>query len=425
MSTDASHAVQPFIPSRHQDISARAFWALPQRERGELFSVLRRDDPVSWHRPPELTLTEQTEGYWAVVRHADVRYVSRHPELFCSSQGAGFDGPPPEAAELVTAFLEMDAPRHSKLRGLVTHAFTPRQVVKTRDQIAAQARQIVADAVEARELDVVEDVAMRLPLWTISEMVGVPPADRDEMRHAADVLVSTADVEFVHEGDDPVAAFMGAVMTLHGLAHKMQEERRVTPHDDLMTSLMQAVVDGEALTAQEIASFFVLLAVAGNDTTRNTTALGIKAFSDFPDQWDLLRSNPDKYLDSAVEEIIRWASAVIMFRRTATQDTELAGRSIKKGQRVLMVYESANRDEAVFEDPWRFDITRRPNEHLGFGGGGAHFCLGAPIARTQLRAVFGEFAKSVSRFEAGEIDMITSLLIHNVRRLPCTLHLDT
>ncbi|MGV9801589.1 cytochrome P450 [Mycobacterium sp. NPDC003449] len=406
------------------DISNSAFWAKTARQRDEVFAVLRRENPVSRQRPPEGGFIESEDPYWAVVKHADIRYVSRHPEIFSSAKGVTFDDVPPEVAELVGAFLPLDAPRHTKLRGLVTHAFTPRHVRRMQEQIAAQAHRIVTDAVSMRDIEVVGDVAKRLPLWTISELMGVPEDERDNLYDAVDILVNTNDEEYVAKGDDALTALLGGITTVHGLAHRMQEARRSNPTDDLMTALMNAEVDGEALTPDEIASFLVLLGIAGNDTTRNTIAHGIKAFSEFPDQWDLLRSDPERYLDSAVEELIRWASPVIMFGRTVTADTVLNGQAIPKGERVILIYPSGNRDEEVFNEPWRFDITRRPNEHIGFGGGGPHFCLGAPIARTQLRAMFGEFVRSVAAFEAGEVDLITGRLIHNVRKLQCTLQLD-
>jgi cytochrome P450 len=263
---------------------------------------------------------------------------------------------------------------------------------------------------------------MRLPLWTISEMVGVPEDRREEMYLAANILVGLADEEFVDQDSDPLTVLMGGIATLHQLAHELQADRRSNPKDDLMTALVEAEVEGGALTEGEIASFVSLLAVAGNDTTRNTIAHAVKAFSDFPEQWDLLRSDPAAYIDSAVEEMIRWASPVHLFRRTATEDTVIGSQEIAQGDRVVMFYGSANRDEDVFADPWAFDITRRPNEHVAFGGGGPHFCMGAIIARTQIKAIFEEFVTKVERFEAGELDLITGNLIHNVRALPCKLH---
>ncbi|OBB17708.1 hypothetical protein A5761_09995 [Mycolicibacterium setense] len=408
------------------DLSAASFWSLTARERDEAFALLRKSDPISRQPKPETGsgLMPTIGEYWAVVRHSDIRYVSRNPQLFCSSQGVLLDEVPPAMRDVDGPILGMDAPRHARLRSLITAAFTPRHVRQISDQINAQAEQIVSDAIGRREVEIVRDVSMRLPLWTISEMLGVPEEEQAVMYHAANVVTGTRDEEFVPAGTDPMMAMMGAMGAIHQLSYKMEAERRAEPRDDLMTSLVQAEVDGQALTAEEIAWFVLLLFVAGNDTTRNTISHGVKAFSDFPEQWDLLRSNPDAYLDTAVEELIRWASPVILFRRTATQDTELGGRAIREGDPVVLFYSSANRDEDVFERPWEFDITRKPNEHLGFGGGGPHFCLGALIARTQLKAIFGLFAKSVTRFEAGELDTVVGNLIHGVRSLPCVLRLD-
>jgi cytochrome P450 len=404
------------------DLSAESFWSLTALERDESFARLRRSRQITFQRPAEMSLLPAQQGYWAIVRHEDVRYVSRHPELFRSGEGVVLDDAPVEIYELVASFLPTDAPKHARLRGLVSYAFTPRRVRALQDQIRSQATQIVADAVGEGSIEVVRSVAMRLPLWTISEMVGVPEDRREEMYLAANILVGLADEEFVDQDSDPLTVLMGGIATLHQLAHELQAERRSNPKDDLMTALVEAEVEGGALTEGEIASFVSLLAVAGNDTTRNTIAHAVKAFSDFPEQWDLLRSDPAAYIDSAVEEMIRWASPVHLFRRTATEDTVIGSQEIAQGDRVVMFYGSANRDEDVFADPWAFDITRRPNEHVAFGGGGPHFCMGAIIARTQIKAIFEEFVTKVERFEAGELDLITGNLIHNVRALPCKLH---
>ncbi|MCW2901055.1 MAG: cytochrome [Streptosporangiaceae bacterium] len=407
-------------PSAIPDLSGKEFWTMTARQRDESFAALRQWDELTFQRPPEMSLTPAQHGYWAAVRHADVRYVSRHPELFCSGEGVTLDEAPAELNELAAAFLPTDAPKHTRLRRLVTHAFTARRVRTIQEQIERQAKAIVETAVAADSVEVVRDVSMRLPLWTISEMIGVPEDRREEMYDAANVLVGTADAEFVADTENAMLALLGGIGRLHDLAHDMVDRRRVEPRDDLMTALVQAEVEGETLTADEIASFLCLLAVAGNDTTRNTITHSIKAFSDFPDQWALLRSDVDSHLGTAVEEMVRWATPVHLFRRTAVTDTEIRGQRIRAGDRVVMFYASANRDESVFDDPWRFDITRTPNDHLGFGGGGPHFCLGAHIARAQVRAVFRELARNVAGFEAGKPDFIVGNLIHNVRSLQCT-----
>lgn len=401
------------------DISSTAFWAMPPRKRDERFAELRRDKPVSFHAPPEGGLIPPTEGFWAVVRHADVRHVSRNPELFCSGQGVSFEDVPIEVAEATGAFLPTDAPRHTRLRGLVSDAFTPRRVRLVAEQIEQHAADIVAEVLAAGECDLVSQVSMRLPLWTISEMIGVPEDQRAEMHDAANIIGGVADPEIVPEGDESFMVLLTGMSRLQTIAREMQSDRRSQPRDDLMTALVEAQVDGELLTADEICAFFVLLAFAGNDTTRNTISHSVLAFAENPEQWDLLRSDIDTHLPSAVEEMIRWASPVTQFRRTATRETQIAGQPIAQGDRVVIFYSSANRDDTVFEDPWNFDITRRPNEHLGFGGGGPHFCMGAGIARTQLRALFGQLAQRVERFETGRPDYLTSNFVNAVKRLPC------
>ncbi|HVW32031.1 MAG TPA: cytochrome P450 [Acidimicrobiia bacterium] len=403
------------------DISSLEFWARPMAERDEAFAHLRRDRPVSFHRPPEGALFPKNDGFWALVRHADVVSASRHPELFCSGRGISMEDLPHEMEEAMASFLVMDAPRHTTMRRLVSHAFTPRQVARIEEAIRRQAVTIVADALTAGTIDVVETLAMRLPLWTISELLGVPEEIRARVYWAANTMVGLNDPDWVAPGDSGLETMMMAALELHQIAVDLAARRRERPEDDLMSALVAAEVDGERMSDEEIAAFFHLLTVAGNDTTRNSISHGVAAFAANPDQWTLLRSNIGDHLGPAVEEVVRWATPVLQFRRTATRDVELHGRRIAAGDWVVMFYLSANRDDAVFADPWRFDITRAPNEHVGFGGGGPHFCLGASLARTQLRAVFAELARSVVAFEAGETECLVGFFINGVKRLPCRL----
>lgn len=405
------------------DISSLDFWSKPMAERDEAFAGLRRERPVSFHRPPESTLFPREEGFWALVRHADVMYASRHPELFCSGRGVSFEDIPHEMEAAMASFLVMDAPRHTAIRRLISHAFTPRQVARIEETIHRQAAAIVADARAAGTIDVVETLAMRLPLWTISELLGVPEDRREAVFQAANTMVGTNDPDLVLPGQDGLQSLMTAALELHQTAVELAGRRRHQPEDDLMSELVAVEVDGERLTDEEIAAFFHLLSVAGNDTTRNSISHGVHAFATNPDQWTLLRSDVESNLAGAIEEVVRWATPVLHFRRTATQDVELHGRRITAGDWVVMFYLSANRDETVFPDPWRFDITRTP-EHLGYGGGGPHFCLGASLARTQLRAVFGELARSVVAFDAGEPECLVGNFINGVKRLPCRLVLE-
>jgi cytochrome P450 len=404
------------------DLGSLDFWGQPAEERDRYFELLRRESPISRHEPPEdiLGLPEQERpGYWAIVRYEDVRRISRDPQTYCSGQGTQFADAPPEFLEASLSFLAMDAPRHTKLRGLVSSAFTPRQVARIEQGIVENARQIVEELAPSGGGDFVELVAKRLPLVTISDMIGVPPSDRERVVAAADLLVTTSDPEAF--GDRPPIEVLGeALWTLTEFATELAAHREGNPGDDLMTALVQAEVDGERLTHAEIAAFFVLLSVAGNDTTRHTTSHALRALTVNPDQRALLLEDREGRLPAAVEEFVRWASPVMTFRRTTTQEVELYGERLPAGERVVLFYQSANRDEQAFEDPWRFDVTRDPNRHLGFGGGGPHYCLGASLARTQLRSIFGELLRVVPDIQAEEPELLRSAFIHGVKRMECT-----
>ena len=372
------------------DLGSLDFWGRPAEERDVVFEQLRSEAPLSRHEPPEdiLDLPDQgRQSYWAVVRHEDIRRISRDPHTFRSGDGVQFADAPPEFLEASQSFLAMDAPRHTKLRGLVSSAFTPRQVARIEDGIRRNAREIIEQAAPTGGGDFVELIAKRLPLVTISDMIGVPDADRERVVAAADVLVSAADPE-VFGDRAPVEVLGEALWTLTDFATQLALERERAPGEDLMSALVHAEVDGERLTHAEIAAFFVLLSVAGNDTTRHTTSHAMRALTVNPDQRELLAADLDARLPAAVEEFVRWACPVLTFRRTTTGEVELHGERLPAGERVVLFYHSGNRDERAFEDPWRFDVAREPNRHLGFGGGGPHYCLGASLARTQLRSIF-------------------------------------
>lgn len=415
----SSDATLPPLYTDH-DLGTLDFWDQPAEVRDEVFAQLRREQPLSRHNPPEDLLGVGEElriPYWAMVRYEDIRMASRKPDVFCSGQGVMFGDAPPELNEATQSFLAMDAPRHTKLRGLVSSAFTPRQVKRIEDGIRANARRIVAEIAPRGSGDFVELVAKRLPLQTISDMMGVPEADRERVVQAADVIVTAADPDVL--GDRPILEVLGeAIFTLHSFASEFAAHRAEHPGDDLMTALVHAEVDGERLTHAEIAAFFVLLSVAGNDTTRHTTSWALDALTRNPDQAALLREDPSR-LPTAVEEFIRWATPVMTFRRTTTRDVELHGTTIPAGEKVVLFYQSGNRDETAFEDPWRFDVTREPNRHLGFGGGGPHFCMGASLARTQLAAIFSELYAQIPDIHAGTLERYRGgAFINGVKRLP-------
>lgn len=403
-------------------VSQLSFWAMTAEEREETFAMLRRERPVSWHPPLEGALMPpENDGVWVVTSHELISYVSKNPQLFCSGQGFQFEEVPEDVLEAAGSFLGMDAPRHGALRKLVSAAFTPKQVAKIHDQIKQQAHAIVDDLLAAGEGDFVELVSKRLPMWTIYEMMGLENhAKRDQAAHHADGMVSWAD-EDVAAGREPGEVLNESLVGLLTMGMELAEERRAHPKADLMTNLVKAEVDGQTLTDEEIGSFFVLLSVAGNDTTRNSISLTAKAFQDFPEQRALLLEDFDGRIGTAIEEFVRFASPVMSFRRTATQDTELGGQQIAEGDWVAMIYSSGNRDEKVFTDPNRFDITRDPNPHVGFGGGGPHFCLGNFVAKMQLREIFDQLLHRVPGLRLGEPEHLTGNFVRAVKSMPCTI----
>jgi cholest-4-en-3-one 26-monooxygenase len=355
-------------------------------ERGvphEMFRVLRREAPVFWHREA------QGPGFWAITRHADVRWVSTNPGLFSSHrQGTLLRDPTPATLPFVQSImLNMDPPKHRHYRALVNKAFTPRMVNGLHGRIQAMVARIVGRALEKRECDFVEDIAALLPLEVICEMMGVPEEDRRRVYEIGNRMVGFDDPELQPDGRPvPMNDAEGASAEMFMYANKLWEKARSHPGDDLATALVNAEVDGHRLSESEFNFFFLLLLIAGNETTRTVTSNGMLALLEHPDQLRALRADLS-LLDSAVEEILRYAPAVHTFRRQTTADTEIRGQRIRADDKVMIYYPSANRDEEVFERPDDFDIRRSPNDHLAFGVG-EHYCLGANLARLELREIF-------------------------------------
>ncbi|MFJ8113624.1 cytochrome P450 [Streptomyces sp. NPDC096132] len=404
------------------DLSTLAFWAKPAAAREADFAELRAKRPVSWHRPAESTLPQPPDapGFWAVVRHADIVEVSRRNDVFVSGNGVLFEIFPQDVMERALSFLVMDAPRHTGLRRLVSAAFTPKEVNRLQDQITANAKRIVEQLTEAGSgADFVHACAAKLPVLTLGDMLGIADEEREHVANAAESLLSAADPVFL-AGRPRREVTDAAHQYLHTIAVQMAEERRSSPRDDLMTNLVQAEIDGEKLSNADIGSFFVLLSVAGTDTTRQTTTHALKALTDHPEQRAWLRADFDGRINSAVEEFVRWGTVIKTFARTAVTDYELGGRHIAAGDKVVMFYTSGNRDSEVFTDPTAFDLGRDPNPHLGFGGGGAHYCLGNQVAKAQLRALFRELLTQVPDIQAGEPEFLTSNFVHAVRAMPCS-----
>ncbi|OLZ48772.1 cytochrome P450 [Amycolatopsis keratiniphila] len=353
----------------------------------EEFAELRRTAPVWWNPQPHNTAGFRDDGYWVVSRLDDVKAVSRDSELFSSREKTAiirFDenmtDDSLEANRLV--LLNMDAPQHTKLRRIVSKGFTPRSIAKLEDTLRDRAERIVSEAKKKGSGDFVVDVACELPLQAIAELIGIPQEDRLKVFDWSNQMVAYDDPEYEVE---PLAASAEIV----GYAWNMAEERRKCPMDDIVTKLVQADVDGESLASDEFGFFVILLAVAGNETTRNAITHGMKAFLDHPDQWELYKKERPK---TAPDEIVRWATPVVAFQRTATRDTELGGQRIRKGDRVGMFYSSANFDPDHFDQPEKFDILREDNPHVGFGGTGSHYCIGANLARLEIDLIFNAIA---------------------------------
>lgn len=406
------------------DVSDMAFWARPPEERERVFSVLRRERPVSWQRPVFSPLmgdvNENEAGYWAVVRNEDIVTVSRNASVFSSATGGvTFEDMPSELLEMATSILTMDAPRHGKVRRLISSTFTPKRLALIEDQIVNQARQIVDAIAPKGEAEFVSEVSARLPMWTISEMIGIPEEKREEVTATGNLMISWDD-ERVTGGLDPATVMLNGVATLHGACQDLIEARRAVPADDLMTALVQAEVDGAHLTDEEIRSFFVLLCVAGNDTTKQTTSHTLRALTDHPDQRRYLTEDFAGRIGSAVEEFARWATPVMTFRRTALSRFELGGQVIEPGDKVVMFYSSGNRDEAAFDHPERFDLTRDNRNHVAFGGRGPHYCLGNHLAKIQLKAIYSELLTRLPDVRAeGEPEYLTSNFINGIKKQRC------
>ena len=408
------------------DISSRGFWSTSSDVREKTFAVLRERGTVTWHPPFQEQLIEDPEdyGFWAVTRYDDLVEVTKRHQDFLSGPGILMENLPAEFVEAGQSIIGMDPPRHTMLRRLVASAFTPKQMRRINDRIEANARKVV-DGLVAKldaggEVDFVAECAELLPMHNINDIMGVPDGERQIAAHEMKVGTSWNDPELVGETKDEVfMALLQAMGYMHDLAERMTTQRRAEPSDDLVSSLANAEVDGEQLTDHEIGAFFVLLTIAGNDTTRQSTSHGLKALTDFPEQRAWLLEDLEGRLPDAVEEMVRWATPIMTFRRTASRDCELAGQQITEGDKVVMFYSSANRDETRIERPHEFDVSRHPNPHITFGGGGIHHCLGNQLARFQLKALFKELLTRVPDLQAGEPELTPGNFFNVVKSMPC------
>ncbi len=381
------------------------------------FRLLRAEAPVYWHDHPE------ADGFWAVTRHEDVKSISRDWRTYSTELGSTFIRDFDEAAmELVRmTLLNMDPPKHTRYRKLVSAGFTPRMIRSLFEGIETTARQIVEGVAEADgEVDFVEAVAVPLPLQIICDMIGVPAEDRAKVFDWSNRLVGGQDPDFSPSEDDQ----MVAQTEIYAYCDAIAADRRANPRDDIMSTLVHAEVDGDRLGDQELNLFFVLLCVAGNETTRNLISHAMMALIEHPDARRELAANidDDALWNTATEEFLRWNGSIHNFRRTATQPTRIRDTDIAEGDKVVIYYHAANRDESVFPNPDTFDIRRSPNDHVSFGGGGTHFCLGANLARLEIRTMLRELLRRFPDAEyAGTPKRFRSDFVNGIKELPVKL----
>lgn len=408
----------PEVPLTDIDLSMWDFWALDDDLRDGAFATLRLEAPISFWPEAVQPGFEEGAGHWALTKLDDVFYASRHPEVFSSSPNITINDQPPEVAEFFGSMIVLDDPRHQRLRSIVSRAFTPKVVARIEASVRERARRLVASMIAAHpegKGEAVSELAGPLPLQVICDMMGIPDEDHQRVFHWTNVILGFGDPDLATDFEE----FAQVSMEIGGYAIALAEDRRSNPRDDLTTSLVQAEVDGERLTSDEVASFFILLTVAGNETTRNAISHGLLALTRYPEQRQKWWADFDAVSPSAVEEIVRWASPVIYMRRTLTEDFELSGTKMAAGDKATLWYCSANRDESKFADPWMFDVTRNPNPHVGFGGGGAHFCLGANLARREIRVMFEELHREIPDIVATEEPArLLSQFIHGIKALP-------
>jgi methyl-branched lipid omega-hydroxylase len=406
------------------DLSLMEFWGQPLEARHADFAKLRALGRPAHFDEPENPFSDAGGGYYAFVAHADVAAASRQPELFSSARGAtSLIDLPPEFNEYFGSMISMDDPRHARLRRIVSRAFTPKMIQKFEDDVQVTAASIVDDLLATGPCDFVQHVSSRLPLKIICQMMGIGDEHYDMVLRNTNIILSGSDPEFISEDmDTAVTQLLTAGKDLADLVTDLAAERVINPGHDLITALARANIDGEQLTPAELGSFFILLVVAGNETTRTAISHALNLLTDYPDQRELLLADLEGRLPGAVEEIVRHVSPVIWMRRSVTRDCTLNGHEYREGDKVVLFYWAANRDESVFPDPGRFDVTRAPNPHVGFGAAGPHFCLGAHLARREIRVMLRELLTKVPQIRAaGEPDRLLSSFINGIKHLPCEL----
>jgi methyl-branched lipid omega-hydroxylase len=404
------------------DLSLIEFWQQPLEARHADFAKLRALPRAPYFLEPDTPFSKPGDGYYAFVTHADVSAASRQPELFSSARGAtSIEDLPPEFNEYFGSMINMDDPRHARLRRIVSRAFTPKMIKKFEEDVQRTAASIVDDLLATGPCDFVQHVSARLPLKIICEMMGIGDEHYDMVLRNTNIILSGSDPEFISEDmDEAIAQLLTAGKDLADLVMGIAADRAQREADDLITALASANIDGEQLTPAELGSFFILLVVAGNETTRTAISHSLNLLTVHPEQRELLLADLEGRLPGAVEEIVRYVSPVIFMRRSVTRDCTLNGHDYREGDKAVLFYWAANRDESVFAEPGRFDITRSPNPHVGFGAAGPHFCLGAHLARREITAMLRELLARVPTIRAAAPpDRLLSSFINGIKHLPC------
>ena len=408
--------MSPISPLVDENLASLSFWAKPPEERDALFASLRTANTRIFCPLPN------DEGFFALTRYEEVAEASRHPDVFSSQPTATSPvDPSPTISEFSGSMISMDDPRHARLRRIVSRSFTPRMIQRFADDVAALATQIVDDLKERGPCDFVTQVAMPMPLQIICSMMGIPRTAHDEVIDATNAILALGDPEHVDEqGRGREEVIVDKFTILHELVVDLARQRKEQPGEDLITALIHANVDGEALTDHELRLFFTLLVVAGNETTRNAISHALALLTAHPEQRSHLLGNVEDRLPAAVEEVVRYSTPVTWMRRTLTRDYELMGSTYHAGDRVILYYVSANRDEREFKDPHAFDITRSPNAHFGFGAPGPHFCLGAHLARREVTVMLREIYTRLPEIHStAEPIRQRASFINGIKSLPC------
>jgi methyl-branched lipid omega-hydroxylase len=409
------------IPS-HLSIGDPAFWHQSLAARMAHFAELREREPFTRHTFTD-PLTNEEREFFAATRYADVVEISRRPVEFCSGQGStSINDLPADAMEFFGSFIVMDDPRHARQRGIVARSFTPQHLRSLLDSVEQTCTEVIDGICERGEVDLVEAVSQPFPLLVICDMMGIPRSEFSTVLQATNVILGAGDPDMLGGREDVFGALLEAGMQLTTLMNELAEHRRKHPANDLTTALVNNDLGEDMLAPSELAPFFILLAVAGNDTTRTAISLGMHLLAEHPEQRAIWQADLAGVTTTAVEEIVRAASPVVFMRRTATRDVSLSGHDFKEGDKVVLFYGAANRDPRVFAEPERFDVRRDPNPHLGFGGPGPHFCLGAHLARRELSVVFRQLLRRLPDIEvAGDPVPLQSLgipLVGGIKHLP-------